>query len=166
MRKKMLAMIGLFGLIGVGIVLIFAQIIGNRSKDEEQLMPIEPRHETALAPGGEDSPSERIAYQVRTVYAGDEVLVEDIKLIIPGYFVIFVDDDGEIGEIVGNSYLLPPGEKEKLKIKLKRKLLEGEIIYIGLHSDDGDSVFEYPGPDFPYHTLNSVPLRKRAEVKI
>lgn len=79
----------------------------------------------------------------------DQVLADRVLLQEPGYIVIHLDDDGRPGAVIGNSQLLSEGEHENITIDIVSDLREGETIYVMLHFDDGDEVYEFPDGDGP-----------------
>ncbi len=59
----------------------------------------------------------------------------------PGFVVIFDDDDGVPGEVIGTSNLLQSGG-EHLTVALQTFLIDGAVYYAVLYHDNGDLVFD------------------------
>ncbi|MBI4257264.1 hypothetical protein HY626_04385 [Candidatus Uhrbacteria bacterium] len=68
------------------------------------------------------------------------VLVGFVVLSVPGYIVIYNDDGGVPGSVVGESVLLQTGG-EHLTVSLGEPLVENKVYYAMLYQDDGDGQF-------------------------
>ncbi len=68
------------------------------------------------------------------------VSVEKVVLSQEGYIVIFNDNDGVPGDIIGESELID-GEQGQVQVTLSRVLGEDEVYYAMLFHDDGDGLF-------------------------
>lgn len=68
------------------------------------------------------------------------VLVGFAVLSQPGFVVIYDDNGGMPGSVVGQSYLLPTGG-EHLVVPLDKPLVDGAVYYAMLYHDDGDGRF-------------------------
>jgi len=80
---------------------------------------------------------------------GTEIYIENVSLEAPGYVVVHRSEDGKPGAVIGASELLPKGDTANLIISLDEEVVEGDILFAMLHSDDGDGEFTFPGPDVP-----------------
>ena len=71
------------------------------------------------------------------------VSVALVHLASPGFVVIHEDNAGAPGKILGQSDALGAGEIKNLPpIALSRSTKDGETLYVMLHFDDGDRVFD------------------------
>lgn len=71
------------------------------------------------------------------------VSVAIVRLEKPGFVAVHEDVNEAPGEILGASALIAPGEtKTPLSLTLSRSTLDGETIYVMLHFDDGDGIFD------------------------
>ena len=69
------------------------------------------------------------------------VLVDWVSMVKGGYVVIYDDNNGKPGEIIGNSKILPEGESRNVPISLVRPTINGEFLFAMLHEDNGDGFF-------------------------
>lgn len=81
--------------------------------------------------------------------ASSSVKIDQAALVKPGYIVIHEQKDGELGPTIGNSQLYQAGTFENVTVELSRPAVSGETLYAMLHDDDGNGVYEFPGPDAP-----------------
>lgn len=73
---------------------------------------------------------------------GSTVVVRGVKFSASGYVVIhLVAQDGSVGDIVGNSELLPEGITEDVLVNLVGVSEVGDEFVAMLHSDNDDEVF-------------------------
>ncbi|OGN14423.1 MAG: hypothetical protein A3J47_03225 [Candidatus Yanofskybacteria bacterium RIFCSPHIGHO2_02_FULL_43_22] len=71
------------------------------------------------------------------------VSVSIVRLEKPGFAVVHDDINEAPGEILGTSNLIISGETaDSLLITLSRSTLDGETIYVMLHFDNGDGIFD------------------------
>lgn len=71
------------------------------------------------------------------------VSVALVLLAHPGFVVVHEDRAGAAGQMLGQSALLLLGETKNLPaITLSRPTKDGETLYVMLHSDDGDGIFD------------------------
>ncbi|MBI2064201.1 MAG: hypothetical protein HYT66_00615 [Candidatus Yanofskybacteria bacterium] len=71
------------------------------------------------------------------------VSVAVVRLEKPGFAVVHEDVNEVPGGILGASALIAPGEtKNSLPVTLSRSTLDGETIYVMLHFDNGDGIFD------------------------
>jgi len=97
-----------------------------------------------------------------TITVEDQALTEDGQLAIgrivsqqPGWAVIYDDDSGEAGEILG-FIQVPEGESENIVVSIE-PLEATPTLYAMFHLDEGQSgTFEFPGPDRPARSGNDV----------
>ncbi len=74
------------------------------------------------------------------------VTVALVSLDRSGYVVIYADNKGIPGDILGNSAILSAGEHRKVSVRLIRFTSNGEHLFAVLHEDNGDGSF-YPPVD-------------------
>ena len=66
-----------------------------------------------------------------------------VRLEEPGFVAVHEDAAGAPGGILGRSEVLPRGETQNVEpIPLSRMTQDGETLYVILHLDDGDGVFD------------------------
>lgn len=70
-----------------------------------------------------------------------DVTVREVTLSVPGYVVLFDDDQGVPGSIIGYSLLLQSGVHEDVQISLETFLQKEMVYYAILYHDDGDNTF-------------------------
>ena len=93
-----------------------------------------------------NNPSVSASHQV----LGDDgqVTIDQVTTEQDGWIVVYVDDDGKTGEVLGHTPV-SEGTSEGILVTID-PLLVGEALYIVLHGDDGEAgKFEFPGPDQP-----------------
>jgi len=84
---------------------------------------------------------------VEEVLPGDTVTVKEAYLEAPGFVVVYEDDGGTQGEVIGVSDYLEEGSVEGEEITLDRNVEGGELLYVMLYEDDGDEEWsEADGP--------------------
>lgn len=82
------------------------------------------------------------------IYVSDQapsqtLSVAVVRLEKPGFAAVHEDASGVPGDIVGISGILPAGETKNVPlISLSRMTQDGETLYVMLHLDDGDGVFD------------------------
>jgi hypothetical protein len=77
-----------------------------------------------------------------------QVIVDQIVALQDGWVVIYVDDDGRKGAILGFSPIAK-GTYESVVVSVD-PLQAGDALHIGFHTDEGEiGTFEYPGSDQP-----------------
>ena len=99
---------------------------------------------------GSDTPQDSagLAIGANVIYVAEQaplrtLTVALVRLEKPGFVVIHEDAAGAIGGILGASGVLPAGETKNLEsIPLSRLTRDGETLYVMLHLDDGDGVFD------------------------
>ena len=78
----------------------------------------------------------------------DSVLVALVDAMKPGWVVIFTDENGLPGTMLGYA-AVPAGTSEDVKVNIDSKKATSKMIAM-LHVDAGTiGTFEYPGPDEP-----------------
>ncbi|MEK7208263.1 MAG: hypothetical protein AAB699_01805 [Patescibacteria group bacterium] len=127
MNRKILVIFVIITAVVVGAVIFF------RGGLEE---PGSPRDSAGLVIGAnaiyveEQAPSRTLAVAV-------------VRLEKPGFVLVHEDTSGAPGGILGRSALLPAGETNNLAtISLSRLTRDGETLYVMIHLDDGDGVFD------------------------
>lgn len=97
------------------------------------------------------SPSPQVIQSVISVSdqkPGSSVLVGRVSMIKAGYVVIYENNNGKPGNIIGNSKILPEGESTNISVTLTKVTADGESLFAVLHGDNGDNAF-YPNIDVP-----------------
>lgn len=92
---------------------------------------------------------------IPSISVAEQPLDEDGQLTIDlvvapgaGWLVIYSDDEGEPGAILGYSAVVE-GENEDVGVTVE-PLQATELLHAGLHADGGEpAAFEFPGPDSP-----------------
>ena len=79
-------------------------------------------------------------YVENQMSGSSSILVGFVVLSAPGYVVIYNDDSGVPGEVIGESILLQTGG-EHLTVALDEPLVEDQVYYAMLYQDDGDGQF-------------------------
>ncbi len=102
--------------------------------------------------GREESGSPRdsasLVISANAIYVAEQapsrtIAVAVVHLEKPGFAVVHEDAAGAPGGILGASGALPAGETNNLaSIPLSRLTRDGETLYVMLHLDNGDGVFD------------------------
>ena len=105
-----------------------------------------------------------LAFGANVIYVAEQPPLQTISVALvrlqkPGFVVVHEDVAGAIGGILGASGVLPSGETKNLEsIPLSRLTREGERLYVMLHLDDGDGVFD-PVKDKPVlDAISALPM--------
>jgi hypothetical protein len=71
-------------------------------------------------------------------------------------FIAVYENDGTLkpGQVLGTSGLLQSGQIGQLEIPISRQTVPGETIYVIMHIDDGDGVYNFPESDPPAEWSN------------
>lgn len=99
---------------------------------------------------GSDTPQDSAGFVIgaNMIYVAEQapsrtLSVAVVRLEKPGFVVVHEDVAGAVGGILGASAVLPEGETNNLElIPLSRLTQDGETLYVMLHLDDGDGVFD------------------------
>ena len=87
------------------------------------------------------------------------VTIDGLYLDKPGYVAIhLVTEEGKPGKVIGFSGLLF-GQLERVKVKVEGYEGQKELIAM-LHYDNGDGVYEFPGPDGPVKIDDKIVMVK------
>lgn len=81
-------------------------------------------------------------------FPGSSITVARIGMDNRGYAVVYENNQGMLGKIIGNSKILPAGESVNVFIGLVRAVKSGESLFLVLHEDTGDGIFT-PSIDLP-----------------
>jgi len=73
---------------------------------------------------------------------GDEVTVNYVKLDKPGYVSVYSKGQNGAQELLGTSALLSAGEHRNVSVPLKKRVVSGNTVRIGVVADDGDGEFD------------------------
>ncbi|MFT7579297.1 MAG: hypothetical protein ACI9MR_000961 [Myxococcota bacterium] len=85
----------------------------------------------------------------QTVDPINEVVVDSVVSVGPGFIVIHEEDAGSPGPVLGNT-AVSNGSNSDVKVTLSRDLTNGETLYAMLHVDLGTvGTYEFPGTDVP-----------------
>ncbi|MDA2921900.1 hypothetical protein MYX07_01395 [Patescibacteria group bacterium AH-259-L07] len=91
---------------------------------------------------------------------GDAVVVGQADFVDPGYIVIHVSADGKPGAVIGNSRFYTSGSYSNVEVEVGQALQNGDnALFAMLHTDDGDSLFEFPGDDAPTKVDGAVVVK-------
>ncbi len=86
---------------------------------------------------------------------GDTVIIKALTLDKPGFVVIHKDGGGKPGPVIGNSDVIEAGSYEDFEVEFDTAQA-GERVFPMLHYDDGNGVYEFPGPDGPVKAGDKV----------
>jgi hypothetical protein len=90
-----------------------------------------------------------------------------VRLEKPGFVVVHEDAAGGAGGILGASGVLPAGETNNLEsIPLSRLTRDGETLYVMLHLDDGDGVFDAVKDKPVIDTVSALPMMMIVNVSV
>ena len=99
------------------------------------------------------SPVIEVAEQLLT--DDGRLLVQRVTTLAPGWLVVYADDEGRTGEILGYASV-DTGENEEIVVELD-PFQATPILHILLHRDDGRAgAFEFPGPDSPMRAAGDI----------
>ncbi len=135
------------------VIVLFAGGAFIYTRQRQQAVPQAPSYDAATGASGADD-SAGLMVGKNAVVASDQapgksVTVSAASLAKPGYVVIHHGTkDGKPGEVIGHSDLLS-GEQKNINLSLTEMTEDGEAMFAMLHTDDGDSVYTFPGPDAP-----------------
>ena len=99
---------------------------------------------------GSDSPSDSVGLIINAnaIYVAEQapsltLAVAVVRLEKPSFVVVHEDVSGIPGRVLGVSSVLPAGETDNLTpIPLSRLTQDGETLYVMLHLDNGDGIFD------------------------
>lgn len=78
---------------------------------------------------------------LETKQKGGVVVIDAVRLALPGFIVIRDDLYGKPGVVIGVSPLLSVGEAKDIKLDILRDFTGTEQMYAELHADNGDRRF-------------------------
>ena len=90
---------------------------------------------------------------------GDSVVITAFTLDQPGYVVVHKDNDGNPGPVIGVSELIQAGAYRNYRVDIDVNEA-GAAVFPMLHYDNGDGVYEFPGPDGPVTAEGKVLVGK------
>lgn len=70
--------------------------------------------------------------------AGEAFVVEEVELLQPAFVVMHATADGQLGEILGYSQVLPAGVVNGVAVTSTRWVSAGETVALLLYKDNGD----------------------------
>jgi plastocyanin len=77
-----------------------------------------------------------------TQFPGDSFSVDLVNFTEGGFIAVYGDDEGNPGELIGNSEYMGEGSYSDFNILLTREIVVGEVLYAVMHADtDGDGIF-------------------------
>ncbi len=158
--KKMIVVAILGVLIGFGIgFLVFGT--GNAGSNDEALEDADTMMEDEyMADTHSDTPAEPVTLETEVVLAvedqnfGDTVAVSALSLDRTSWVVVFEDNEGVPGSILG-ARIYDAGEFADVDVPLLRGTVADSLYYVKLHSDNGDREFDFT-QDVPYQTADAV----------
>lgn len=121
-------------IVGVGAVLLYQNYSGKKTATTPSL-PL------ANQPVVVDKPVFENTISISDFTAGNTVTLEQADLAQPGFVVVHENAAGQPGTILGSSKLLQDGQNATIVINLNRSSVKGETLYVMIHADDGDGVF-------------------------
>ncbi|PCI30114.1 hypothetical protein COB55_00975 [Candidatus Wolfebacteria bacterium] len=83
-----------------------------------------------------------VAISVNDQEAGDQVLVSLITTPSASWVVVYEDNAGTPGSILG-ARLVDVGETADIRVELQRETVASKLYYVMIHPDDGDAVFDF-----------------------
>lgn len=99
------------------------------------------------------------ALQVNPVQPGvDQIVIERLDLVQPGFIVIRADDDGKPGAVISHSVMLERGRHESVGVNIDPARAGAQVIAV-VHADNGNVLFEYPGADGPMLVGDQMMMR-------
>lgn len=127
------------------VVLVVAIVMGDPSSPTTTQTQTDAPETTRYATFEEMLEGGGNAIYVENQTAGSEaVLVGFAILSQPGFIVVYTDNGGVPGSVVGKSTLLESGG-EHLVVELDEPLVEDQVYYAMLYHDDGDGRFREEG---------------------
>ncbi|MCH7597931.1 hypothetical protein IID27_02720 [Patescibacteria group bacterium] len=156
-RKGVIAIVGIIIIIVGGIF-----FIGNDDSVQVQDTSID-------TPDEGDVVSSVPAYLISPTLQneGAVAVIDFVTLAESGYVVVHrATEDNTPGSVIGNSDLLSEGSAQNITIDLSEDIADGDVLYFMLHRDDGNGIYEFPGPDVPITTSDSQLITTRVVVGI
>ncbi len=124
------------------LLIVIAAALGVWSWQNKQApAPSTPEDTTGLVVG-------KNAIYVSEQKPGNRVMIEFALLAQPGFVAIHENQSGNQGKILGVSSWLPAGKNQALNIPLSRATQDQETLFVMLHRDNGNGVFD-PAADKP-----------------
>ena len=80
--------------------------------------------------------------------SGATVTIASFTLGRDGYVVVHADANGRPGPVIGQTELIEAGTYTNVPVRIDASRA-GDRVHPMLHVDDGDGVYEFPGPDGP-----------------
>ena len=112
---------------------------------------------TTESPVTTETPTALNRVSMTDQYPGNVVYLNSVQLEKPGYVAIHKDNKGTPGDVIGYAHFdagINPG-----KITLSSPMVDGQMYYAMLHSDNGDSKFD-PTTDAPLTDSNGSVIMK------
>jgi hypothetical protein len=100
---------------------------------------------------------------VQDQFAIDDLLVDSVTMQAPGYVAIHSSFEGKPGPVIARSNFLEAGQEKDLVILLSEPIAAGSIVFVMIHEDDGDGVWEFPGDD-GFRLDGDTPLMRRITI--
>lgn len=101
---------------------------------------------------------------VQHQFAIDDLLVQSVSMDKPGYVAIHSSFEGKPGSVIVHSDLLERGPAKDLVILLPQPIPPGSVVFVMIHEDDGDGVWEFPGED-GFRLEGDTPLMRRITIQ-
>ncbi|QLC50469.1 hypothetical protein HWN40_09590 [Methanolobus zinderi] len=96
---------------------------------------------------------------------GGTVVVNSVFLPEGGYIVIHESANGSVGPVIGNTEYMEAGEYSDVEVTLGLPIDTDQELIAMPHMDDGNEIYEFPGPDAPY-TSNATPVTDSAMITV
>jgi len=137
--------------VAIVVIILIALFANNRGGEDREVNQEDSQPKLVSMTDGQNT------VIVSDQNSGKSVVVRLVELVNSGYVVIHEDAEGAPGGVIGVSELFI-GSNENKTVNLERASVAGETLHAMLHTDDGDGVFTFPGPDVPLKDENDKVL--------
>ena len=123
---------------------------------------------------GSDTPQDSAGLVIgaNVIYVAEQAPLRTLSVALvrlekPGFVAVHEDVAGAVGGILGASGVLPAGETNNLEsIPLSRLTRDGETLYVMLHFDDGDGVFDAVKDKPVLDAISALPMMMIVTVSV
>ena len=123
---------------------------------------------------GSDTPQDSAGLVIgaNVIYVAEQAPLRTLSVALvrlekPGFVVVHEDVAGAVGGILGTSGVLPAGETNNLEsIPLSRLTRDGETLYVMLHLDDGDGIFNAVKDKPVLDAISALPMMMIVTVSV
>lgn len=149
MNKKVLTLIIVIILVVAGLF-VFNSFLKKTTLPQDGTSPTQTQVQNTL-----DVPDQA---------GGQEIFINSVSTKDGGFVVVYRDNNGTPGSVIGVSPLISAGTTMKnLRFTLNEAVKEGDIVYAALHKDNGDGVFD-PATDVMAKDQSGNPLVRRVVI--